>query len=128
MEELTNILSKQGDAMAEQRSVSVYIDVAAAMTGVSRFGQRAVQTKTPSTIELNFDKGGYEEENRASEASIDFSKYDFIITEDKDFGGSDFHVVSTVQGNPRFDFRRFRVTTTDAIFILQNDGEEHQTD
>jgi alpha-1,6-mannosyltransferase len=93
-----------------QTSLKVHVDVAAAMTGISLFGQRAAQTK----IGIEFDKAGYEYETN------DLQQFSHILSETIH---DNFHVISTVQGFPRLDFRQGRIATRDAIHVLQRNDD-----
>ena len=98
--------------------VKVHIDVASAMTGVNLFGQSAAKALNPNIV-WSFDKDGYEEENE--NANLNWSSYTHLLTEAKDITGiSDaFTVVGVAQGNPRLDFRRGVIATSDAIYVLE---------
>jgi alpha-1,6-mannosyltransferase len=112
LKELTNLVQASGP----ERAI-VYIDVASAMTGVSLFGQRDAQRRAPRTI-WTFHKAGYE----AQHAEIkDISAYTHILTERRDIPKG-FRTVATVQGHPRLDMKRFRISTSQAIAILQRVG------
>ena len=95
-----------------QQEVSIYVDVASAMSGVSLFGQRAV---SGGHDEVNFVKSGYEDEYKSLDASARLRSYSHILSETNDIKG--FDVIGAVAGNPRIDARRLRITTSDAIFI-----------
>jgi alpha-1,6-mannosyltransferase len=87
----------------------VYIDNAAAMTGVSLFGQRALG---PAARVV---KAGYEASRADDQAS-----WTHVITEDAAWLTDDgFRQVATIPGNPRLDWKRVRLVTTDALYILQ---------
>lgn len=103
--------------------VRVHVDVASAMTGINLFGQRAAQAHTPRVF-WTFDKAGYEDENAFSD-SIDWRRYTHLLTETTELANSedsDFEVVGVAQGNPRLDFRRGTISTSDAIFVLERKG------
>jgi hypothetical protein len=96
----------------------VYIDVASAMTGVSLFGQRAAQLYASNT-KWRFEKGGYED----SHATVtDYFKFTHILSESPVVPG--FQVVESVQGHPRFEWRRHRIATSDAIYILRRTTDD----
>ena len=108
------------------QDVHVHIDVAAAMTGVSLFGQRYVSYRYLDENEqvpeaFRIDKSGYEEENSLRGApSMVFTH---LLTESQQVSG--YHVVETIQGHPRIDIRNFRIETQDAIYIMERDGWRH---
>jgi hypothetical protein len=104
-------------------SVSVHIDVASAMSGVSLFGQSAARARTPH-VRWAFAKAGYEEEHAVGDG-VDWMTYTHLLTETDALAqseSSDFIVVGVAQGNPRVDIPRGRITTSDAIFILERKG------
>lgn len=93
--------------------VHVHIDVAAAMTGVSLFGQRSVTHLYP----IQISKSGYEAENSADASS---RAYTHLLSEEQSVKG--FHVVDTIDGFPSLNKRNLRVDTQPAIYILERDG------
>ena len=100
--------------------VNVHIDVPSAMTGVNLFGQRAAMVSNPNVI-WSFDKGGYEENNNKV---LNLTLYTHLLLESKDIfqQSDDFVVVGAAQGNPRFDFQRGAIATTEAIYVLERKG------
>lgn len=92
-------------------SSTVHVDVAAAMTGVSLFGQRAAGSG------WTFVKAGYEAEN---DALHDFTDFTHLLSETNNVEG--FHVVATAPGNPRLNWRRGRIETQDGIYVLERDN------
>ena len=102
--------------------VHVHIDVAAAMTGVSLFGQRHASHRyldvEQAVYECPFriEKSGYEEENSAKGTSLVFTH---LLTEQQRVKG--YHVIDSIPGHPRLDLRNYRVETRDAIHILERD-------
>ena len=94
--------------------VVVYVDVASAMSGVSLFGQRAVQYQFP-TMSWNFVKAGYEDEHAMLQ---DVESVTHALTESP---GTlvGFLVVAEVLGSPRLDLRRLSVETKPSIFVLE---------
>ena len=96
----------------------IYIDNYAAMTGVSRFGQRTL----PKHCVI--EKAGYEE-NR-SQSPLLFDGEDgvllpptHLVTEDATLGGKSYDIVATIPGHPRLNAKNFRVDTSDALYILE---------
>ncbi len=98
---------------SSEKELSIFIDVASAMTGVSLFGQRVIQQNCPAT-QCNIIKDGYEKENGISRSS---QILDFMLTEERDVKG--FEIKKTVQGFPRIDYRQARIVTDDSIFVLK---------
>ena len=102
-----------GNALAmlspTKEKVTVYIDNAAAMSGVSLFGQRHVQNQFPF---VEFVKAGYEQEHDTKE--INFADFDYVLSEIEITG---MRVAGVAQGNPRLDLRRLRIETHDAIHL-----------
>lgn len=108
----TNVMNTQQRA-PRWEEVHVHIDVAAAMTGVSLFGQRSVTHLYP----IQISKSGYEAENSADESS---RAYTHLLSEEQSVKG--FHVVDTIDGFPSLNKRNLRVDTQPAIYILERDG------
>ncbi|GKY91777.1 hypothetical protein MPSEU_000149400 [Mayamaea pseudoterrestris] len=98
----------------DSKDVHVYIDVAAAMTGVSLIGQRAAQVIAPNA-RWTFEKGGFEDEHAFSKNDA-YEKYTHLLSETPDIPG--FRVLEAVQGNPRLEWRHGQIVTSDAIYIL----------
>lgn len=100
---------------SEDTVVHVHIDVAAAMSGVSLFGQRACQSATPS-IEWTFSKDGYEEGKQARR----YEQFTHLLSEDPNIvSESQFTVIHTQQGKPQLDLRERKIITEDAIYVLE---------
>ena len=110
-----------------QLQVHIYVDVASAMTGVSLFGQRALMQECPN---CNIVKGGYETENTVSSIADNGTsrgkcngliegpfEFEYIISEESDIDG--YQILDVVPGHPRLNFKKFRIDTIDAIFVLQ---------
>ena len=96
-------------------SPHVHIDVAAAMSGVSLFGQRAAQASTPY-LEWTFRKDGYEEGKQAN----GYEQFTHLLSEDLDIvPASQFTVIHTQPGKPRLDLRNLRIVTEDATYVLE---------
>ena len=94
----------------------IYIDTAAAMTGVSLFGQRAFIPHYCTVV-----KAGYEEDKQlqAMDSRDDKNLLTHMITEDSLLGGDVFERVATIPGNPRWNWRRATVETSNALYVLQ---------
>lgn len=108
----TNEISMQ-ERVQKWGDVHVHIDVAAAMTGISLFGQRSVTQLYP----IKMSKSGYEAENSGNKLS---SSYTQLLSEEQSVKG--YHVIDTIDGFPRLDKRNLRVSTQPAIYILERDG------
>jgi len=104
--------------MGAKKDIEVYFDVAAAMRGISLFGQRAASLSGGEGLSWNFSKAGYEKENQVSSNSL--ARFTHLLTENEEQAG--FHLVGISQGHPRFSFRQFRVVTTNAIFVHERNG------
>lgn len=102
----------------KEQDVKVHVDVAAAMTGVSLFGQRAASRSQVGKKPWVFDKAGYEKENEMK--SVERLKYTHLLSEKREQAG--YQLVGISQGYPRFDIRHFQVATEDAIFIHEREG------
>ena len=103
----------------ETKPVDVYIDVAAAMSGVSLFGQRsAIEAGRRNGQAWTFSKGGYEDDNTVT----DLASFTHILTEEEHVGG--FYRVAVAKGRPRFNIKRFTVSTRDTIFVMERIGWE----
>jgi Alg9-like mannosyltransferase family len=100
--------------------VHVFLDVATAMTGVSLFGQRAAGLSTAPFFEWTFHKAGYEETHQGMGSNLNI--YTHIITENADEAKSQFRIVQTVQGSPRFDYNRVSIQTSGTLYILEKNG------
>jgi alpha-1,6-mannosyltransferase len=102
-------------------SVHVHVDVAAAMSGVSLFGQRQAQFVTPQ-IDWKFSKDGYEEGR--SFGSNGFDQFTHSLTEDPSNINSEtgFHIIRTIQGKPRLSLAARGIVTEAAIFVMERNG------
>ena len=94
-------------------SVNVHIDVAAAMTGVSLFGERHTSSVSSDGI-IRMEKSGYEEGNRNRDS---FAAFTHILSDQQSIQG--YHILYSIPGHPRLDLRNFRIETQDAIYILE---------
>jgi alpha-1,6-mannosyltransferase len=108
----------QQSLISSGTNAKIHVDVASAMSGVSLFGQRAAQERVLN-VQLVFDKAGYEDEHVTN--NVDWAQFTHILTENGDFSltNKNIVVVASIQGNPRLDLRKGRLSTSDAIFILQ---------
>ncbi len=117
LEHLKNHFSVAAETSTQQapnwEDVHVHIDVAAAMTGVSLFGQRSITTLYP----IQMSKSGYEAENDANDPS---RSYTHLLSEEQSVRG--YHIVDTIEGFPSLDKRNLRIVTNPAIHILERDG------
>lgn len=117
--------------------VHVHIDVAAAMSGVSLFGQKSAQLQTSSSssssnVQWTFSKGGYEEEHdidsEVGNGKDVYTKFTHMISEHDDVVVRPelFHVIGTIQGKPRLNIRSGTISTEDTIYILERKEWRYQ--
>ena len=99
-------------------SIKVHIDVASAMTGVSLFGQRSAEYNLSNMGQWTFSKAGYEEDN--SNQMNKLSNITHLLCENAKVEG--YHTIGVAQGYPRFNWRKGRIETNDAIFLQEQDG------
>jgi len=99
--------------------VRVHVDVAAAMTGVSLFGQRHASRRYDYESPFPIEKSGYEDENQLEGNSKRTKKFTHLLSEEQNVDG--YHLVDVVKGYPRFDFKNFRIDTRNATYILESD-------
>ena len=92
----------------------VYIDNAAAMTGVSLFGQRSVP-------QCSFVKAGYEEEHQDLISTATMTDVTFLITDEGGLGDDDFVTIHTVSGHPRLNWRKVAIETSDALYVRRRE-------
>mmetsp|Transcript_51229 Transcript_51229/g.153907 ORF Transcript_51229/g.153907 Transcript_51229/m.153907 type:complete len:557 (-) Transcript_51229:367-2037(-) len=112
---LQGYLKEYAPSPNNDHAIRVHIDVASAMTGVSLFGQRAASlSRVEGGQPWVFSKAGYEKENEVEPAA----QFTHFLSEKEEHVG--YRVVGVSQGYPRFNFRRFQVTTEDAIFIHEH--------
>ena len=115
------LLENKQQQSTKWQSVSVHIDVAAAMTGVSLFGQRYASYRDGKgkIIEGPFriEKAGYEDENNLIDLTMVFTH---LLTERHHVKG--YHVVDTILGHPRLDLHNVRIDTKEAIYIMERDS------
>ncbi|KAL7579930.1 hypothetical protein ACA910_004930 [Epithemia clementina (nom. ined.)] len=108
-------------------TATVYIGVAAAMSGVSLFGQRAATLAGQKNgVVIVFEKAGYEEDNAIplndlliSSSSAAFARFTHLLTEDETIGGDNFRTVLAVQGHPWLNWRRARIQTSNALYFRE---------
>lgn len=119
LEKLSNHLHRSfSGSNGKQADVSVYIDVASAMSGVSLFGQRALQYQN-SNGSIAFLKAGYEKEH-TDEQGIATSCTHALSDSPGNLLG--FEVVGESLGNPRLQWKELRIETKPSIFILEKEG------
>jgi alpha-1,6-mannosyltransferase len=97
--------------------VRVHVDVASAMTGVSKFAERQARYSTPG-VNWTFTKSGYEAEHSAPSTTA-MSSFTHLLSEDPNVDA--FRILEAIQGNPRLDLKRLRIATSEAIYVLEND-------
>ena len=119
---LMDTIPHQNDGKAEWNSVHLHVDVAAAMTGVSLFGQRHASIREVGEDHVFqgpflIDKSGYEEENRTGETQM--LSFTHLLTEMTRVDG--YHLIDAIKGYPRLDIRNLGVATDEAIFIYEKD-------
>lgn len=122
---LLNTIPQQNDGKSGWNSVRLHVDVAAAMTGVSLFGQRHASIRQVGSEYYEgpflIDKSGYEEENKADESEM--HPFTHLLTEKSRVDG--FRLIDVIKGHPRLDIRKLRIATDDAIFIYEKDDWRH---
>ena len=115
-----HVQNKVNTMGASTTSVNVHIDVASAMSGVSLFCQRAMESQVPR-IPWTFNKGGYEKENSLVGRLDEFTH---ILSESPDlFPG--FVIIDTTFGTPHLDVKRFRIDVSPSIYVLEREGFWH---
>jgi alpha-1,6-mannosyltransferase len=114
--------------------VRVYIDVAAAMSGISLFGQRqaAASTAKSKNVEWKFTKAGFEDEHALQDDYFEYSASFTHIIAEPDTAASDpvkkkistnaFTLVDVVPGKPRLDLKGGRIATEPALYIWERIG------
>lgn len=113
LQRLCAIVQNNGNA-EPTNEVRVHIDVASAMSGVSLFGQRAVEMSCRERSWI-FDKSGYEDRN---ELVGSYDRFNYLLSESPNASTS-FDIVDSIPGRPRLNIRAARVDTEPTIFILQ---------
>lgn len=108
---LSHQLSNSSDT---RNQMSIFIDVASAMTGVSLFGQRYLLQNIPKHTKCTISKAGYETVN-VYDDELDKLNFDFILSEKNDMKG--FEIIHTVKGHPWIDWRNTSIGSKNAIFV-----------
>jgi alpha-1,6-mannosyltransferase len=125
--------SLEQSLVPNQPDVKVYIDVAAAMSGVSLFGQRqaASQSNESVPLEWEFVKAGYEDEHALEEDIFEYSaSFTHIIAEsdhqetisNKKLSTNAFTLIDAIPGNPRMDLKGREIATQDALYLWERIG------
>ena len=84
------------------RPLAVHIDVAAAESGVSRFGEAwSAQPPPPAGARAGWR---YDKTEGLTDA-LDFARFDFLLTENATFHAALFEVVEAVHAYARLDWR-----------------------
>lgn len=106
--------------------IEIYVDVAAAMTGISLFGQRALIQSCrdlgggesaqgiSSERMCKVTKDGYEHDNAFD---LNETGFHYLLSEQPAVNG--YNVVVAANGFPSLDLRSLRIVTKDSIYVLQ---------
>ncbi|KAH9082375.1 hypothetical protein Ae201684P_009701 [Aphanomyces euteiches] len=87
----------------QNESIMIHIDVASAMTGVSRFGEQ-------------YPAWTYTEDLTSAS---DFNKFDYILTAaPTDSSKQDFKVIEAIEGFDRVDYRKLSILTKPQIYMF----------
>ncbi|CAK4326207.1 unnamed protein product [Aphanomyces euteiches] len=90
----------------QNESIMIHIDVASAMTGVSRFGEQYPAWTYLKTEDLT--------------SASDFNKFDYILTAaPTDSSKQDFKVIEAIEGFDRVDYRKLSILTKPQIYVMQ---------
>lgn len=124
---LLDTVPRHNDGQLKWNDIHVHVDVAAAMTGISLFGQRHAsirQIGKDDQYEGPFiiNKSGFEEENKLAE-DISFTH---LLTERPEVDG--YHRIGVIKGYPRLAIRNLRIETQNAIFVHEKDDMDHDYD
>ena len=112
------LLSQRVQQQQSAKHVHVHIDVESAMTGISLFGQRAAESRTAGTTTWTFDKAGYEGQH--DDSGKNKNTWTHRLSASDSVPG--FSVVAVAPGYPRLDWRRARILTEGAIYVLERNG------
>jgi len=121
---------QQQGLVPNEPEVRVYIDVAAAMSGISLFGQRqASMQHNNATLQWKFTKAGYEDENALKEDVFEYSaSFTHIIAEADPSGEGNklstnaFTLVDVIPGEPRLDLKHGQIAAKDSLYIWERIG------
>lgn len=126
-------LSKSLDRslVPNQPKVHVYVDVAAAMSGISLFGQRQASLHNETApLEWKFTKAGYEDEHALQEDLFEYSaSFTHIIAEGDDektrsskLSTNAFTLIDVIPGKPSLALKEGRIATRDALYLWERIG------
>lgn len=124
---LDDFQTQQG-LIPNEPEVRVYIDVAAAMSGISLFGQRQATLVNNSTLDWKITKAGYEDEHALKEDLFEYSaSFTHIIAEADPSEGSKlstnaFTLREIIPGKPRLDPKKGTIATEPYLYLWERIG------